>query len=326
MSDISFGQLEKVDLRKAWKDEAGDFTPWLAEEDNLKLLGDAIGIELELDSVEKMVGTFYADILCKNIVDGSWVLIENQLEKTDHKHFGQLLTYAFGLNANTIIWIAKRFTNEHRAALDRLNDITDDEFRCFGIEIELCRIGDSDIAPLFNIVAKPNVWTKSVKRGTGEVSDIGKAQLEFWTAFGDYLDTNNSRFNCNNPRPKVSMRHHIAVGGFYLITGASTYNSVSDVDEPVIRVDLTMSSSNSKKYYAMLEEQREEIEKEYGDGLIWVCKEGVKKRRVFVQKPSDFFNSVLWPEQHQWLEENLTKFTKVFAQRVNKIRALNKSG
>jgi hypothetical protein len=152
MNTKPLGRLQKVDLREAWVSEANDFTPWLAQEENLKLLGDTIGIELELESQEKSVGPFRADILCKDTVTDNWVLIENQLERTDHTHLGQLLTYAAGLNAVTIVWIAERFTEEHRATLDWLNERTDEKINVFGLEVELWRIGDSPIAPKFNII------------------------------------------------------------------------------------------------------------------------------------------------------------------------------
>ena len=122
-------------------------------EESIELLGETIGIELELEAQEKDVGPFRADILCKNTEDDSWVLIENQIEKTDHKHLGQLMTYAAGSQAVTIVWVASKFTEEHRAALDWLNKITDDNFRFFGLEVELWKIGDSPAAPKFNIIS-----------------------------------------------------------------------------------------------------------------------------------------------------------------------------
>ena len=149
------GELIKVPLREFWEGEASDFTPWLADEENIGLLGDTIGVELEVEAQERNVGPFRADILCKDISTDNWVLIENQLEPTDHTHLGQLLTYAAGLNAVTVVWIAESFTNEHRAALDWLNKITAEGFSFFGLEIELWRIGDSPIAPKFNVVSHP---------------------------------------------------------------------------------------------------------------------------------------------------------------------------
>ena len=168
------GRLEKVELRTAWSSESGDFTPWLAMDENLELLGDTIGLDLELEAQEKSVGPFRADILCKETTTGNWVLIENQLERTDHTHLGQLLTYAAGLEAVNIVWVAERFTEEHRATLDWLNEITDDRFNFFGLEVELWRIGGSNMAPKFNVVSKPNDWTKTI---SGAAAHFQSAEL-----------------------------------------------------------------------------------------------------------------------------------------------------
>ena len=157
------GRLRKVELRSVWQSEASHFTPWLAQEENLQLLGEAIGLELELEAQEKDVGPFRADILCRDMATDEWVLIENQLERTDHTHLGQLLTYAAGLQAVTIVWIAPRFADEHRAALDWLNERTDDTINLFGLEVELWRIGDSQVAPKLNIISQPNSWSRDRK-------------------------------------------------------------------------------------------------------------------------------------------------------------------
>ena len=115
---MNLGRLEKIDLRDIWRTEDQDFTQWLAREENIALLADTLGLELEIEAQEKEVGPFRADILCKD-QHGSWVLIENQLERTDHKHLGELIAYAAGLKAVNIIWIAATFTDEHRAELER---------------------------------------------------------------------------------------------------------------------------------------------------------------------------------------------------------------
>ena len=161
---IKLSKIEKISLRECWQNEASDFTPWLASEDNITLLADALGMnELEVKGQEEHVGPFRADILCVDPGTDKYVLIENQLEKTDHNHLGQILTYAAGLDAVTIIWVAERFTEEHRATIDWLNRITDKEFNFFGVEIELIKIGDSPAAPMFNVIAKPNGWSKDVR-------------------------------------------------------------------------------------------------------------------------------------------------------------------
>ena len=182
---MELGKLEKVELRAFWKKEDRDFTPWLVTEGNIQILSEAIGIDLEVQSHEESVGPFRADILCLDTATNHYVLIENQLERTDHIHLGQLMTYAAGLDAVTIIWISPRFTEEHRAALDWLNRITDDTFSFFGIEIELYRIGDSPAAALFSIVSKPNDWAKSVKKTatTQSTNERSILQQEYWSEF-----------------------------------------------------------------------------------------------------------------------------------------------
>lgn len=152
--------LERVQLRSVWFHEATSFTPWLAL--HIDLLGTCIGAQLEVQGKEKSIGIFRADIIAKDTITDEVVLIENQIERTDHSHLGQLLTYAAGVQAITIVWVACEFCDEHRAALDWLNEITNDGVRFFGMEIELWRIGDSAPAPRFNVVCKPNNWKKAV--------------------------------------------------------------------------------------------------------------------------------------------------------------------
>ena len=189
-------RLEKIKLRDIWKSESQDFTPWLAQAENIAILSEEINIDLEVQAKEKSVGPFKADILCKNTLDSTWVLVENQLEKTDHTHLGQLLTYAVGLHAVTIIWIAESFTEEHRAALDWLNEHTPESINFFGIQIELYKIGDSKVAPKFNIICKPNNWSRIVSeaaRGIAneQVSDLKLLQRDYWQVLMDHISQNS---------------------------------------------------------------------------------------------------------------------------------------
>jgi len=182
MNAKNLGRLREVELREAWTSESSDFTPWLAQPDNLKLLGDTIGLNLELVSTEKEVGKFRADILCKDAATDHWVLIENQLEETDHTHLGQLLTYAAGLDAVTIVWVAKEFTDAHRAAMQWLNDKTEEGINFFALEVELWQIGDSPFAPKFNIVSQPNEYTRSVADSARD-PEIIQRRWDYWSAF-----------------------------------------------------------------------------------------------------------------------------------------------
>ena len=207
------GRLERVDLRNIWETEAQDFTPWLATGENLSVLADTLGMELELEAQETNVGPFRADILCRNADGGSWVLIENQLEHTDHTHLGQLLTYAAGLHAVTICWIAKRFSEEHRATLNWLNEITDNKFRFFGLEVEVWKIGNSPPAPKFNVVSKPNDWSRSV---TPVVTPKRRLQEAFWSALMRQLEEKRSSVRPKKPQPQGWMYFSIGRADFWL--------------------------------------------------------------------------------------------------------------
>jgi hypothetical protein len=317
MSTPILGVLEKVDLRDAWTSEWNGFTPWLAQPENLKLLAESVAVDLEFEAQEKQVGPFRADILCKNSIDGSWVLIENQLERTDHMHLGQLLTYAAGLETVTIIWIAERFTEEHRAALDWLNEITTDRFAFFGLEIELWRIGNSAIAPKFNIVSKPNDWSRAVQNSAvkaSELSDLRRTQLEFWTAFKEYMEE-YSNIRCQKPAPQQWMNHSIGRSGFGLASIVSSGGSVSLSRDPELRVEFFIYMPDSHRYFELLEAQKEEIQAELGP-LTWSSTPEKRTCKVYIRLSSNFLDREEWPKQHEWLRANLEAFHRVFAPRV----------
>lgn len=323
MSIKPLGRLQKVELREAWNSESGDFTPWLAKEENLSLLGEAIGIELELESQEKEVGLFRADILCKDTANDNWVLIENQLERTDHIHLGQLLTYAAGLNAVTIVWIAQRFTAEHRAALDWLNEKTNEKINFFGLEIELWRIGDSPIAPKFNIISQPNDWPGAVQKaafGDGEVSPHKQLQLKFWTAFKQYMEDKGSFVRCQKPLPQHWTNHAIGRSGVHLDSIVSLWNSETGMKGPEIRAELYLNGPNAKQEFYALEKLKDSIERDLGFPLTWHNPENKAACRLYVRQSYDFLDEALWPEQFEWLRTKLETMHKVFAPIVKRIK------
>jgi len=186
---ISFGTLVDIEARAAWAHEAHVFTPWLAE--NLARLSDTIGIPLELTGREVSVGRYSADILAANPIDGSIVLIENQLEPSDHTHLGQIMTYLAGLEAQVIIWIAPIFREEHLSALRWLNQHTDDGFQFFAVRLRVVRIGDSALAPLFDVLEKPNTWDKSLQRTARAATasttspEISARRETFWSLYAE---------------------------------------------------------------------------------------------------------------------------------------------
>ncbi|MBM3764598.1 MAG: DUF4268 domain-containing protein [Acidobacteria bacterium] len=324
MKPDRFGRLERVDLREGWRSEASDFTPWLAQEENLKLLGDSIGIDLECEAQEKSVGPFRADILCKDTATDNWVLIENQLDRTDHTHLGQLLTYAAGLNAVTIVWVAERFTDEHRAALDWLNERTDDNINLFGLEIELWRIGDSPIAPKFNIISQPNDWSRTVREAAGAVADISQskqAQLAFSTGFKRYMESKGSFVRCQKPLPQHWTNHAIGRSGIHLSSVVSGRNSETGVKAPEIRAELYLDADDAKREFSILEKQRANIESALAFPLTWHNPEDKALCRIYTRLDADYRDQAQWPQQFEWLRQRLEKLHGVFAPLVRNLRA-----
>lgn len=178
-----FAKLEPVELRTCWPDEARDFTPWLATHEGIALLGEALDMELSVEGVEVPVGPYSADILARDLTSDALVIIENQLEKTNHDHFGKLLTYCAVLGASSVIWIARSFTEEHKKAIDWLNEVAKGDLLLYGVELQAWRVGDSTPAPRFEVVSSPNeiVRQATIAREGEEFSETKQLQLEFWT-------------------------------------------------------------------------------------------------------------------------------------------------
>ena len=317
VSESEMGRLERVELRKVWKSEAGDFTPWLANEDNIKLLGDAIGVDLEVEAQEKNIGPYRADILCKDTGTGQWVLIENQLERTDHPHLGQLITYAAGLDAATIVWISRRFTEEHRAALDWLNEIVPEDIRFFGIEMELWRIGSSPTAPKFNIVSKPNDWTKPSgelrSRFSTELTETRKFQLEYWQDFRKLMEDRGGLVRPVKPAPQHWLVFSIGRSGFFLYTVVNVRNSR-------IGVQLVIQGPNAKAHYNLIAGQREEIQAEVDERFQWRELADKKESQINIWRDCDPTDLQAWKGQHEWLFDKLQIFHKTFAERIRALR------
>jgi hypothetical protein len=302
------GTLQSVDLRCIWPNEAQDFTPWLAEEENLARLAETLNMELELEAQEIDVGNFRADLLCRNTEDNSRVLIENQLEPTDHNHLGQILTYAPGLNVATIVWIAKEFREEHRAALDWQNEITAEHFQFFGLEIQLWKIGDSPPAPRFNIVSKPNNWSRTVPVPPPSIYQ------RFWEGFVQYLTAQGSSIRQPNPLPLALMVFGIGRTGFRL-------EAASLKTARQIRGRLTIREENDTSYFNLLKLQKREIENELGE-LQWDENPSqISSSIALCKNDTDLTDEADWPNQYAWLKCKLEKFDEVFRPRIQGLNA-----
>lgn len=320
------GKLEKVELREIWQSEGQGFTPWLAEEKNLEMLGEAIGIDLELEAQEKDVGPFRADILCKNIEDDSLVLIENQIERTDHKHLGQLMTYAAGLESVTIVWVASKFTEEHRKALDWLNEITNEKFSFFGLEVELWRIGSSPAAPKFNIVSQPNNWSKTVSQAAKNISDQATSetkalQYRYWQELVKYLEKNNSKLRTQDPRPRHWQTFSTGRSHFYI-------EATTNTRENRLGVSLKIADKTyAKAFFNLLLKDKNNIEQEIGMPLEWrELPENTKSEIIVFKNDVNLTDESNWPSQHEWLKNTLEKFDSVFRKKVRLLNAEDWSG
>ncbi len=314
MNAKPLGRLEKVDLRTYWKREDTYFTPWMAEDENIALLGDAIGMELEVQDQEANVGPIRADILCRNTADNTLVLIENQLERTDHTHLGQLITYAAGLDAVTLVWVVEWFTEEHRAALDWLNRVSEDGFYFFGLEIELWRIGDSAAAPKFNLVAKPNEWAKTAKDaalGHARKRTAGQqAQLDYWTSFATFVAGSNTGIKPPKPYPSNWMGYGVGRSGAQLI---------AVVNRNEAGVSLETNNRDHPGWFHLLHADRDEIENELGFDLTWEEKPENKYCSIRVRADADTRDPDQWPRIHEWMLDKLERMRRVFTSRVKSL-------
>jgi hypothetical protein len=222
----------------------------------------------------------------------------------------------------TIVWIANPFTEEHRAALDWLNEITDSTFNFFGLEIELWRIGDSHVAPKFNVVCKPNDWSRTVgvvvkKVEQRDLTEAKQLQLRFWTASRAFADAQETQINLTKPLPHHWMYVAIGRSGFKLNAIASFWNNADQTyNTQELRAELVIKGHTAKSYFSLLHEEKDEIEQEMGLELTWYAPENANNCRIYVTEAVNLKNEDDWPTQHQWLLDHLEKFYGVFRSRI----------
>jgi hypothetical protein len=309
LAEGQLARLKKVELREAWKHEANDFTRWLAEEENLRLLADEIGFDLKLVQLEASVGDFNADILAEEENTGRKIIIENQLELTNHSHLGQIITYASGYDAGVIVWVVKGVREEHRQAIDWLNNHTDDTIEFYLVKVELWQIGDSPFAPKFDAICKPNDWAKAVKGATDqhELSETKAGQLEFWTRLKEYAQQRKSKLRLQKPFPQHWTNISIGSSDAYV---ALTVNS----KEATLGVELYIP--NDKKLYEGLLARKNDIERDLGEMPQWMALPEKKASRIKVTTPGDFEQKSAWDSHFRWLVDEAEKFHAVFPKYV----------
>lgn len=311
MTTPNLAKIERVDLREAWPNEAQDFTPWLAE--NIAELGEALGMDLELQQTEAAVGNYSLDVLAIDLNQNRPVIIENQLEVTNHTHLGQLLTYAAGYDANAIVWLTRDFRDEHRQALDWLNQRTGEDTQFFGVVVELWRIGDSPLAPHFNLVATPNDWRKKnitkVRNDASASSEIDHLYLSFFRSLFDRVRVEGFAIPRNVPRRYSSFQVH---------EGLASYGA-NFPGRGIARVEVNIYTGDTDWNYRLLqglEEHKDEIEGELGT-LEW--RRMAKSCRVSIDRPESALEDSIddGSETQDWMFDTLIKFRSLFGPKLN---------
>jgi hypothetical protein len=310
------GALHKVNLRTYWQNEAYDFTPWLAAEENISMLSEALGIDLEVENTEVAAGPYSADILARDTITGDYVVIENQLGKTDHDHLGKAITYAAVLNASAVIWIAAQFTDEHKKSLDWLNDTSTEDSSYFGVVLELWKIDSSKPAVRFNVVSRPaGLARKSTitKASSKPLTDDQKLQYEWWEAFRESILEKRIVTSAQSPHARFWFNVALGRSGF-------TLSNTASVAKKKIGVRLYISNRiNSEAALQELLTDRDEIEREVGESLLWDPNPQARDKTVRITIPADLRNKDKWPEYLGWMVDMTSKFRQAFAPRVKEL-------
>ncbi len=307
------GIMKKIeDLRVIWKHEAQEFTPWLAQEQNLKMLGETIGLDLVLEETESKVEEFSADIIAIDTNTSSKVIVENQLEDSNHTHLGQIITYAAGKSANIIIWIVKRAREAHRAAIEWLNNHLDEDIKFFLIEIELWQIGDSLIAPKFSVIEEPNNWAKEIKKVVSTDTIAKQARLKFWDGFNNYAFKNNEYRKEFNP-------HKATTDHWYNLNIGSSKCAIS-ISYLIQRNEIVIEYyiNNDKELFNKMYNHKDDIEAVIGTELDWRELPDKKASRIILAKDFDLTNDFLINSEYDWIMEYTIKFKKAFRKYILK--------
>lgn len=308
---MKLGKLKEIDIRKVWAHEQYDFSKWLATEENIKELSEVLGLSLTNVETEKFVGSYRCDILCQDEITGKNVLIENQLEPTNHDHLGKIITYASGLDASVVVWIVAEARSEHASAIEWLNKHTDDDLSFFLIEVHAYTIGDSEPAPQFKIIEQPNDFAKQVKaiaKGGGELNESQTNRLEFWNQFNEVLDQRGKPFN----KRKATTDH------WYSIAIGSSQCSISiDLVNREHKVRIGLWIQDNKELFDKLYSEKDVIESELGFALDWDRLDDKKAAVIcYCFDGLDFKNKENYPELMNKAIDCVVLFRKVFSKHI----------
>jgi hypothetical protein len=300
--NYELGTLRKLPLRDVWPREASDFTPWLSE--HLEHLGETLGMDLALESTEADVGNFSLDILARDLNSGETVVIENQLTQTDHDHLGKLLTYAAGFDSKAAIWLAPEIREEHRQALDWLNQRTGEDTQFFGVAVEVVRIDDSKPAVQFNPLVFPNQWQKAQHRRATSVSS--SKEEAYRTFFQKLIDDLRDKHRLTNARQAGGNNYFSFSAG---VTGLSYVVSFAHGGRARAEIYIDVGSAEENK--ALLDEmlnQKDETEAAFGAPLEWERLENRRAARIASYREGSITDDPATLDKiHDWFIESLLK-------------------
>lgn len=310
MTMPELGRLEEVNVRELWIHEQYDFSNWLAKEENIELLNEVLGLTLVDIEKEVFVGAYRCDLVAKDETSGQNVIIENQLEASNHDHLGKIITYASGLDANVIVWIVKEAREEHRSAIEWLNNNTNKNLNFFLIEIHAYRIGNSLYAPKFEIVEKPNDFIKNAKIQTGS-EELNKSQSErlvFWTRFNDIVSERGKPFNLR--KATTDHWYDVAIGVSGVLVEITLVNKEGCVGIALYIID-------DKELFDSLNEKKSEIESKLGFELDWQRLDGKKASRIIYRIPGlNFDDHSNYDALMNDIIDKVILFVKVFKKYV----------
>jgi len=306
MSTVKIGKLTEVDVRDLWKHEQYDFSNWLAKVENIKLLDDEIGLTLMDINKEVYIGSYRCDLVAKDETTGQIVIIENQLEATNHDHLGKIITYAAGLDAKTIIWIVKEAREEHKAAIEWLNNNSSEEIGFFLIELHAYKINDSLPAPMFKVVEKPNNFTKTSKQNYSD-KELNRSQNErlmFWEEFNTVIVAKGKPFSVR--KPTTDHWYDVAIGTSEAHLAINLVNKEN-------KIVLELYILDNKNLFDHIYEDKEKIESTLQMSFSWERLDGKKASRIKHDVLGlDFSDHSNYPQLMDECIEKILKMRDVF--------------
>jgi len=317
---MEIGKIREVQLQEVWVHEAQQFTPWLAA--NPDALGEALGLDLVFEGTEVPVGDFSLDLYGRDLRSGKQVIVENQLNQTDHTHLGQLLTYAAGLKPQIIVWVAKRFRDEHKAALEWLNNVTHSETLFFGVVIKAIRIGDSPAAPMMEVVVQPNTWSKALS-DSSSLNSFSEKRLTYQTFWQELLVL------LTQANPELQNKSAQPQGWLPTSTGVANVNLSLVFTSKGLRVEYYFESPEAevnKARFGAAYAMKEEFEKATGRIVDWELLETKKACRISSSgiDGADVMNMDDWPIYRDWFLEAYKDFkranTDTFRQAIKQAK------